>query len=262
MPELAGAVAERFEARVRGLEEETLSPFAVRSYETRGRAEAEEQCRLRTPFQRDRDRIVHSKAFRRLKHKTQVFVAPRRRPFPDAPHAYARGERHLARRRARARPQRGPHRGDRARPRPRAPAVRPHRRGGARRDPSGALRTAVPPQRALAPRRRGAREGRPGAEPHLGGPRRHPQPHRARASRRRSRARSSGSSTGSPTSTTTSTTPFAPAFWRPPTCRRRSSRFARRSPAPAASTRSSTTSSSLPPAGTTSCRARRSAARC
>ncbi len=76
MPDPAGQVAETFAALVREHEEGWLSPLAVRSYETRGREEPEEECRLRTPFQRDRDRIVHCKAFRRLRHKTQVFVDP------------------------------------------------------------------------------------------------------------------------------------------------------------------------------------------
>ena len=57
-------------------EEEKLSPLACRSAQTRGRARPEEECQVRTPFQRDTDRIVYSKAFRRLKHKTQVFLQP------------------------------------------------------------------------------------------------------------------------------------------------------------------------------------------
>jgi dGTPase len=68
-------VANVFAERRRELEERTLSPLAARSYPAR-RARPEDDCALRTPFQRDRDRIVHCKAFRRLKHKTQVFVAP------------------------------------------------------------------------------------------------------------------------------------------------------------------------------------------
>ncbi len=72
---VASRIGEAFEARIRALEE-SLSPHAVRSYETRGRAVAEGESSVRTPFQRDRDRIVHSKPFRRLKGKTQVFIDP------------------------------------------------------------------------------------------------------------------------------------------------------------------------------------------
>ncbi len=52
-----------------------LAPYAVKPHESRGRLHAEEESKRRSPFERDRDRIIHSRAFRRLKHKTQVFVS-------------------------------------------------------------------------------------------------------------------------------------------------------------------------------------------
>ena len=92
MPELAGRVGDAFAARTRELEEHALSPLAVRSYETRGRERPEDECSVRTPFQRDRDRILHSKPFRRLKGKTQVFIDPAGRPLPHADDAHARDD--------------------------------------------------------------------------------------------------------------------------------------------------------------------------
>ena len=63
--------------RTEAIEEEYLSPYAALSKNSKGRAREEKQCDIRPVFQRDRDRILHSKAFRRLKNKTQVFLSPK-----------------------------------------------------------------------------------------------------------------------------------------------------------------------------------------
>lgn len=62
--------------RTEELEEKILAPYASLSKRSRGRKRPEEPCDLRTDYQRDRDRIIHCKSFRRLKHKTQVFLSP------------------------------------------------------------------------------------------------------------------------------------------------------------------------------------------
>ncbi len=58
------------------MEKQYLSPYAQLSSRTKGRKKPEVKCEIRTDYQRDRDRIIHSKSFRRLKHKTQVFISP------------------------------------------------------------------------------------------------------------------------------------------------------------------------------------------
>lgn len=62
--------------RIQMQEKQLLSPYAALSENTRGREKLIKECDIRTPYQRDRDRILHCKTFRRLKHKTQVFLAP------------------------------------------------------------------------------------------------------------------------------------------------------------------------------------------
>ena len=62
--------------RLQLLEEKSLAPYAMKSAQSKGREVPEEPDIIRTCFMRDRDRIIHSKSFRRLKHKTQVYISP------------------------------------------------------------------------------------------------------------------------------------------------------------------------------------------
>ena len=72
-----GGICMSIRKNLERMEEISLSPFATLSVNSRGRDREEPQCDIRPVFQRDRDRILHCKSFRRLKHKTQVFLSPK-----------------------------------------------------------------------------------------------------------------------------------------------------------------------------------------
>ena len=171
----ADRIGSNFEQRIRE-HEQWLSPLSVRSFDTRGREEPEEPCSVRTPFQRDRDRLVHSKPFRRLKGKTQVFIDPQGDHYRTRM-THTLETTAISRVVARAlAPQRGPGRGDRPRARHRPHAVRARRRAGTRRGAQRGVRPPIPAQRAVVAHRAQA-------QPHTRGVRWNPHPHRRRRAR-------------------------------------------------------------------------------
>ena len=189
------------------LERQTLAPWAAFSQETRGRQRPEEECEMRTPYQRDRDRIIHCKSFRRLKHKTQVFLSPEGDHYRTRlTHTLEVAQ--IARTIARALRLNEDlteavalahdlghtpfgHAGERA-----LNALLPH---GFRHY-----------EQSLRVVERLEKDGQ-GPEPHLRGAQRRAVPHHRLRGRHRRRAASSAGRTKSPTSTTTSTTPSGPA---------------------------------------------------
>ena len=165
-----------FRERIETLEDEWLSPLAMRSYPAvREDAGARLGPPHAVPARPRPDRALEAVPAPEAQD-AGVHLAGGR-PLPHPAHAHARGVRDRARGGAGARAERGPHRGDLARPRPRPPALRPHRRGGARRLRARARGERFPPQRAFTPCGGRARA----AEPDGAGARRHPAPHGRRA---------------------------------------------------------------------------------
>ena len=152
------------------LEHEILSPRATFADETRGRERPEEECPMRTPFQRDRDRILHCNAFRRLTHKTQVFLSPEGSHYRTRlTHTLEVSQ--IARTLSRAlRLNEGPDRGYRPGARPGPHPLWP-RRGIC---PAGCLRPQLPPRRPKCAGGDPAGAGGPRSEPHRGGAGGHP----------------------------------------------------------------------------------------
>ena len=202
-----------------------LAPGATRAAGAGNRARDEEPDQYRTCFERDRDRILHSSAFRRLAGKTQVFIFPDDHMRTRLTHALEVAQVATGVARAR-RAQRRPDRGDRPRPRlrPRPRAATPARRPST---PTSRADSTTPSWGATCPRWP--------AQPVRRDPRRHRATTRGRARRPpRPRARSSVGPTASPTSVTTSRTPCPRASSTPTTCRASSRERCGETPRPAA----------------------------